>query len=1772
MMDRRCQSRIKFTQILVAFGTMLALSLTITAQDNQQSQYDRGTPPQHSAGVSSIGSYISADIGTINLGNGSLNFRLPLGNVGGRGLWLPLTLNYASKIWSARRGDIFNPDPAPGHRDPVVWGQYGDDTTDIYNFIAGGWTIGAAPFLKARGIGINAVNNPQTACTDYTWVLVKLTLVLPDKGEIELRDDWRDGEPIIAQTFPSTGCRQQDGYRGQRWHAADGSGAIFINDNDNGVVNGNLAGVVITSDGTRYHFVTANGDNFAGSANLNTVARCNWVEDRNGNKIQITYPNGLNVIYTDQLGRTTTVRWDDPFDPLYDPENPGVRLAVLITFPGYNGSLRYYKVKTGAMNQNYRGSPNPINPALPVFNGDSEFTSVGTALFNGGTDAGLDYIDGKPVLTQLILPDGRALMFKYNEYGEVAEMQVPTGGKVQYDYQAVLLDPVTGTGLPVSNSLNAEAIAPGGGNVRAVDRAVVERRTYPDGSSLEGQWVYSYKASQVNGVSTGSTEIKCFSASGQLLLDELHYFLPAQRFLTGTTGGGVDGTGYSIWSTGLERRSEHRDTNGTTVLAASEQDSSQRAPVSWTSFTTQQIANDNRVDETRKILNDGSAARAHMAYDQYNNLTRVDEYDFDGTLKRYNTTSYVTGSPYTGNGINTRNLVRLPLQESVFDGATSLEMARTSYEYDNYSTDSNNQALATYADFFSIPGHTASYSTSFTARGNSTRVTRMVDSSTSLDSYTRFDVLGNVVSSKDPRGNVATISYLDDFGNGSNPGFNNGGKSTYSLATKIESPPPNPGEPKHTAYSQYDFSTGLLTGFKNRNGTITQTIYNDPFDRPTQNKVALGTSFENHTAMYYGGLNPLTVYGVTLTNNDVLTANDQVGIDDGNLRSWVKTDGFGRTIDSFVSDPQGDIRTTATYDGLGRAKRITNPYRSTSDPAYGYTETTFDMLGRPTRVETFDGNGASIGAVTTSYSGNQVTSTDQAFKVRRSVTDGLGRLKQVIEDPNGLAYSTSYGYDALDDLTSVTQGVQSRTFVYDRLKRLTQAINPESGAMNYTYDANSNLLTRRDARLITTTFAYDTLNRVTSRIYTGDSQSTPAVFYKYDGQTLPAGAPSFTRGSSIGRLVATTYGGTSAGSYQGYDQLGHANVSVQQTDSQNYGFGYVYNLAGEMTSETYPSERVITTGFDTAGRLSSVNGQKTGEANKTYASQFSYVAHGAVAAVQLGNGKWEHTMFNRRLQPTQIGLGTSTSDSSILRLDYGYGTTSNNGNVLTQTITAPGLTLTQCYGYDGLNRLLSAEERTGSNCTGPQHWKQAFSYDRYGNRNFDATITTANVLGPNPTISQSDNRFAAGQNYGYDSAGNLTSDPATNANGIVYDAENRQTQHIKSQQATNFYFYDGEGRRVKKIDSSGTTVFVYNVGGQLIAEYTSGPPLGGGTSYLTTDHLGSTRVVTRADGSVKARYDYLPFGEEISSTIGGRGSNVIGYGGADSTKQKFTQKERDNESGLDYFLARYYSSAQGRFTSPDEFAGGAHEFWVLGSGDTEKQALPYADITNPQSLNKYQYCLNNSLRYVDPDGHQEGAALRQDQDVKDLAEGRITEKEYWDRQRGKAVGAVAGLAVVGAAILGPRVGIAILGWMVRNPEKVQQGAEDLIQASQGNPALGPRLGPGQAEQIGASIGASVRRMGSGKMATIASRVTEQGLSQGEAVTATEAAVKSLGLNLKSVAQTDGSVVVASVQVGKNQPVLIINQGGQVTRGTATISAGMRDKKPFFEVKDIKSLN
>jgi RHS repeat-associated protein len=115
----------------------------------------------------------------------------------------------------------------------------------------------------------------------------------------------------------------------------------------------------------------------------------------------------------------------------------------------------------------------------------------------------------------------------------------------------------------------------------------------------------------------------------------------------------------------------------------------------------------------------------------------------------------------------------------------------------------------------------------------------------------------------------------------------------------------------------------------------------------------------------------------------------------------------------------------------------------------------------------------------------------------------------------------------------------------------------------------------------------------------------------------------------------------------------------------------------------------------------------------------------------------------------------------------------------------------------------------------------------------------------------------------------------------------------------------------------------------------------GTTYFVEHDHLGSTRLLTRVDRSVYDSMDYLPYGEQIA--------------GASGSTHKFTGKERDAESNLDYFGARYYSSTLGR--------------WVSADWSAVPAPVPYADFTDPQSLNLYSYVRNLPTTKVDADGH-----------------------------------------------------------------------------------------------------------------------------------------------------------------------------------------------------------
>lgn len=411
-------------------------------------------------------------------------------------------------------------------------------------------------------------------------------------------------------------------------------------------------------------------------------------------------------------------------------------------------------------------------------------------------------------------------------------------------------------------------------------------------------------------------------------------------------------------------------------------------------------------------------------------------------------------------------------------------------------------------------------------------------------------------------------------------------------------------------------------------------------------------------------------------------------------------------------------------------------------------------------------------------------------------------------------------------------------------------------------------------------------------------------------------------------------------------------LKSQQGTEQQFDFGYTYNLAGALVEQQYPSGRVVRSEYAASGELSSVSTRtsQTATTSKAVAGNFSYAAHGGVERLQLGNGRWETNHFNSRLQPVQLGLGTSQSATDLWRVNYDYGTSNNNGNVASQTITLPQGSGTQTYSYDALNRLRQARETIGST----QSYQQTFVYDRFGNRTFDAATTTTIPVGCaaaicNPAVDATNNRFAAGQGYEYDAAGNLTRD--AQGRNFQYDGENKQTKVVVPNGTpfggmTGEYSYDGDGRRVKKTDhtTGEQTIFVYDAFGKLASE-SSNRAATAKTSYLTTDTLGTPRVITDQTGAVTSRRDLLPFGEDLYTP---QRTAALGYT-ADNIKEKFTGKKRDSETGLDFFEARYYSNAHGRFLSVDPENAGA-------------------EPEDPQSWNAYAYALNKPTVFVDPDG------------------------------------------------------------------------------------------------------------------------------------------------------------------------------------------------------------
>jgi RHS repeat-associated protein len=606
--------------------------------------------------------------------------------------------------------------------------------------------------------------------------------------------------------------------------------------------------------------------------------------------------------------------------------------------------------------------------------------------------------------------------------------------------------------------------------------------------------------------------------------------------------------------------------------------------------------------------------------------------------------------------------------------------------------------------------------------------------------------------------------------------------------------------------------------------------------------------------------------------------------------------------------------------------------------------------------------------------------------------------------------NTAYVYDALDNLLTVTQSSsRQRTFTYDSLSRLVCASNPENssaacpatagsyttGTTGYSYDANGNLMTKvapaenqpSASSTVTSNYSYDALNRLTQKSFT---DGTPTISYGYDGNSISGCTlPSLSFVNGIGRRTGMCdAAGSEAWSYPITSGVGWLTTDVRNTKGITLTTSVQNNLAGSLYKLTYPSTDVYTYTTLGAGRPVSL----TDSNSINFASSGHYWPSGALASLVNGTSLTRSSILNSRLQPCWLYdtagaalSGSSTTCSSTaatgsifdVKYNFNFGTT-DNGNVIGITNNRDS-NRSESLAYDPLNRLVTAQTTATYATSSARCWGEAYNYDPWGNllsislgstsyvgctqeSGFAVAVSANNQIKSSTTCFNSSGALLTTATYCYDAAGNLMTN--TSGASFSYDAEN----HIESVMTLGIsYLYDGDGRRVAKLNSSSqvTKLYWYGTGSNPLDETDRTGANNNGSfyeyaffnetriarrdyqnnvDYYFGDNLGSARVVTNSSGTILDDSDFYPFGGERVVVTPSSGNSYL-----------FTGKERDSESGLDDFDARYYSSSMGRFMSPD---------WSATAVD-----VPYADFSNPQSLNLYSYVKNNPLSTTDPDGH-----------------------------------------------------------------------------------------------------------------------------------------------------------------------------------------------------------
>lgn len=572
------------------------------------------------------------------------------------------------------------------------------------------------------------------------------------------------------------------------------------------------------------------------------------------------------------------------------------------------------------------------------------------------------------------------------------------------------------------------------------------------------------------------------------------------------------------------------------------------------------------------------------------------------------------------------------------------------------------------------------------------------------------------------------------------------------------------------------------------------------------------------------------------------------------------------------TDPEGDERTWA-YDEDSRVTSTVSPRGNEegAEPSEFTTLIERDPQGRPIKVTDPLGGATEYGY---DADGDVESVTDPNGHQTNFTYDADGEQTKV-ERPDGASEET--GYDGAGAVISQTDGDgDTTTYVRNALEQPTGTIDPLKRVTTRTFDGAGDLETLEDPEGRTTTYGYDEADRPTGIDYSSEPGQDVTFGYDEDGD------------------LTSMVDGTGEGTYE-YDQLDRL---IHSEDGEGETVGWEYDLGDEPVGLTYPNGKAISRKYDEAGRLESVTDWLG------HSTTFGYDADSAPTSTTfpVGTGDTDEYTYDRADRIASVEM--KMAGEPLASLSY----TRDPAGQIESMVSAglPGAE-TESFGYDEDERLTKAGA-------------DEFGYDPADNltegsgttNTFDEAGQLESATGAGFTYDEEGERTketpssGPATTYGYDQAGELTSvqraeegEAPAIAESFAYDGTGTMSSRTVGTTMSHLVWDPTEAPEA--LLSDGENSFIYGPGGMPFEQISTGEV----PTYLHHDQLGSTRLLTNAEGKTAATFSYSPYGGLEGHT--GTATTPLGYAG------QYT----DATTGLQYLRARWYDPATGQFMTLD---------------------------------------------------------------------------------------------------------------------------------------------------------------------------------------------------------------------------------------------------------------